>query len=158
MDRTQIFIKKCFFAKEIQQLWQYEEGDFYFNHRRKEIISCGSWFRSRASRDSIIDGQKIYSNMTWLPRQDQLQCLLRKHSGFEYQDDLAATHNLVRYSLEHPEIYSMEQLWLAFAMKIRFQKVWNGENWIDQNQTDPRLAPAEKTEEIKVEKLEVKAK
>ena len=26
--------------------------------------------------------------------------------------------------------YSMEQLWLAFVMKDKYKKVWNGEDWI----------------------------
>jgi len=27
---------------------------------------------------------------------------------------------------------SMEQLWLAFVMKEKYNKIWNGENWIKE--------------------------
>jgi len=31
------------------------------------------------------------------------------------------------------QFISMEQLWLAFVMKEKFNKVWNGENWIKES-------------------------
>ena len=69
----------------------------------------------------------------WLPRQDQLQGMVV--DGYEacgllfnfyhwFEDN---KHDFITPYLD----YSMEQLWLAFVMKEKYNKVWNGEEWID---------------------------
>lgn len=72
-------------------------------------------------------------HLIWLPRQDQLQEMVR-----------ASYSNLDEFvylfwgwiTTKCPEkilgLTSMEQLWLAFVMKEKFNKVWNGEEWAIQ--------------------------
>ncbi len=67
----------------------------------------------------------------WLPRQDQLQEMIDPSCS------QGARLDLIYYAYKFLEndlvammrINSMEQLWLAFYMKEKFNKVWDGENW-----------------------------
>jgi len=93
------------------------------------------------------------SHPTWLPRQDQLQemVLLPPEDGFPEGDNVLRLcwefglwvndpeviwdskieeneHESCRYSW--PRFTSMEQLWLAFVMKEKYGKTWNGEDWV----------------------------
>jgi len=88
----------------------------------------------------------------WLPTQDQLQeIILKDRYCLHYQG-----RELIKdfYTFTHPEdmleamfinsktneriskecayisaFTSMEQLWLAFVMKEKYNKIWNGEEW-----------------------------
>jgi hypothetical protein len=78
----------------------------------------------------------------WLPRQDQLQKLLSKVKSV-YQNSLPErvwtlqsafnkfTHELYTHE-ECDNWTSMEQLWLAFVMKERYGKMWNGKDWTNE--------------------------
>ena len=69
----------------------------------------------------------------WLPFQDQLQ----KMMGCDYNDWLPDFLGFVfdfhegRFLFEdYPKQFtSMEQLWLAFVMKEKYGKVWDGATW-----------------------------
>lgn len=87
--------------------------------------------------------------LIWLPRQDQLQGMLltsdvdfvellehfywswaayktdEKYPWREYIEDEDKGKILADFA-------SMEQLWLAFVMKEKFNKIWNGEDWINE--------------------------
>ncbi len=73
------------------------------------------------------------------PRQDQLQEMTE--STFEYvhpDTNRPSVWSVLtvfwKWSLEEyshdSEITSMEQLWFAFVMKEKFNKTWNGSEWI----------------------------
>lgn len=78
---------------------------------------------------------KRYRYPIWLPRQDQLQKMLGLKdecplhvlkyiiSKTQHKDSLDKHNYWV-------DIDSMEQLWLAFVMEEKFNKFWNGEDWI----------------------------
>jgi len=108
MDTSKEYIKMCFEAKELQ-----DRDFFYFMSHPKEYV---------AEYQSKLGGI-----MTWLPRQDQLQEMIGKHYLRE----------LIKIFIywwdnnwqEHPEFASMEQLWLAFVMKEKYNKIWDGEKW-----------------------------
>ncbi len=66
----------------------------------------------------------------WLPRQDQLQEMYYKDDG-RHSIDIINTFQVelfgnLRY---YDKFNSMEQLWLAFVMKEKYNKIWNGEDW-----------------------------
>ena len=80
-----------------------------------------------------------YTSLVWLPRQDQLQEMVidiidcSSHS---------ATANLINFGTRLQQFVkddydywmqftSMEQLWLAFVMKEKYNKTWNGEKWVE---------------------------
>ncbi len=123
MDTSETYIKMCD-CEEIQEHkpipsfsenWSMTQIDNYF------IDNRGNWWAEERL------------NGIWLPRQDQLQEMMipepyrdfRNLLSFffawiDWQDD--ADHNLT-------QAQSMEQLWLAFAMKEKNNKVWDGERW-----------------------------
>jgi len=76
----------------------------------------------------------------WLPRQDQLQEMVGDYGLiycflYAYFRETSGENNWSNKSCSNADTYwqqfgSMEQLWLAFVMRERFGKVWNGEEWL----------------------------
>ena len=147
MDTSETYIKMCEKAEEIQPhlddkdgvggTWvsgyilyhiapmnqPHDKDGFYHITDEIAIREC----EKCGTRTEYIKSSKA----VWLPRQDQLQEMVK-----ESLDSMCIKfHNL------HANDYydetsgfgcftSMEQLWLAFVMKERWNKVWNGENWV----------------------------
>ena len=132
MDTSEQFIKMCD-CPEIQDNWNPEGLDF--THRR-------------AGR------QYKHGTMLWLPRQDQLQEMVGNNwvqnmvgcYDFAFQLSAGACAPCINEKLLESwqsggDFYkeclnnlstkykSMEQLWLAFVMKEKFNKTWDGEKW-----------------------------
>jgi hypothetical protein len=61
--------------------------------------------------------------LKWLPRQDQLQEMLSNNINYTIQ--VQGFDGMLEFSGRQ----SWEQLWLAFVLKEKFNKVWNGEKW-----------------------------
>ena len=75
-----------------------------------------------------------YTLLVWLPRQDQLQEMIEKPEDFIGNWPVILTEKMLEWQKEeHYGIYhwgeSFEQLWLAFVMKEKYNKVWDGEKW-----------------------------
>jgi len=131
MDTSEQNIKMCEKAVEIQALkptkfdWL---GNCYFGtthfHSENEPSLFGTVGFKLANVDAV-----------WLPRQDQLQEMVVKLGGtleslltdfIDFCQLMSDDGTYVTY------VYccaSMEQLWLAFVMKEKYNKVWNGEDW-----------------------------
>ena len=80
-----------------------------------------------------IKGQKIIQ----LYRQDQLQEMIdqltiysKVRRIYEFTWDFIWEEEREVLSKYAEQFTSMEQLWLAFVMKERWNKIWNGENWV----------------------------
>jgi len=118
-----------------------DTSEIYIKMRRKAIPDLGMGIPIECSleyppnsmgRDVWVDrnGNWYYSTVDetfQLERQDQLQEMVDWVSF-----TVSNRNNQWRMNANH-EIYladSMEQLWLAFVMKEKFGKVWDGENWI----------------------------
>lgn len=139
MDNTKKYIEMCEKAKEIQALRKdiekIESGDwFYTNEHVAPIVDGGfcygekkwiiEWQQGWECEDNI---EFLGKGCVWLPRQDQLQKIV---GGFEW-----AKENLLQifegtYFRYYQKFKSMEQLWLGFAMKEKYNKTWNGKEWI----------------------------
>jgi hypothetical protein len=88
----------------------------------------------KCKEDLNEEGYTNKHRFVWLPRQDQLQAmckdkdiverLVRKFSLFVLNNNMPPQmdKNNVRFQ-------SMEQLWLAFVMKEKFNKIWNGDDF-----------------------------
>jgi len=133
MDTLKEYILMCEKAVEIQKLFKFKEGDFYIDdmYRKKGFVevSNGGW---TAYEEKNFKG-------VWLPRQDQLQGmvsnkldLLGMMQRFNAFCDLPHETNPEYRPLTI--FISMEQLWLAFVMLEKFNKLWNGKEWIQTNQ------------------------
>ena len=66
--------------------------------------------------------------------QDQLQEMVKEGNKFSYTNNLVLAGKFDKFcSWQANDItsldWSMEQLWLAFVMKEKYNKVWNNNNW-----------------------------
>ena len=126
MDNSKDYIKMCEMAEEIQHD-KLNVGDFVYDGRVGETRIYGLNYKQVIVEDYAI----------WLPRQDQLQEMIEKKwkDGFNditgrkfYPCDLLRA--FCDFSVYCKPKESMEQLWLAFVMKEKYNKVWNGEDWV----------------------------
>ena len=112
MDTSETYIKMCEKAEEIQKL---APNPLYSSH---------DWFVERIRGNVPV----------WLPRQDQLQETVHP-SDCTYAISYCLLDNFIdwyqsRCYDELARVYSMEQLWLAFVMKEKHNKGWNGSEWV----------------------------
>ena len=122
MDTSEQYIKMCD-CEEIQEGRPENEGDFFAQDGDPQYVEtyCSCW-----SQEFSIDLKKTD---IWLPRQDQLQeMVIDADYAMSYLTRIMdwAGITLAKYLLQFT---SMEQLWLAFVMKEKYGKVWDGEKW-----------------------------
>ena len=119
MDTIKEYIKMCYTADDIQKLWKPTQGDDYTTNVSIELEEYNVYFLW-----GLMD-----KGFVWLPRQDQLQDIVKRKFGYEYAIDFGewVGHGEECYLGNEA---SMEQLWLAFVMKEKYNKVWSGEDWI----------------------------
>ena len=122
MDVSSEYVKMCEKAVEIQALAP-----------KPTILGGNFWHYPEGATGAPI---------VWLPRQDQLQEMLRYYPkdrpseliygnlAIIFGDWCASLHNTYTKYLRLEAKMSMEQLWLAFVMKEKYNKVWNGADWI----------------------------
>ena len=135
MGTSAEYINMCEKASEIQEQWKPKEHDMMATKYKSEYqnedgticvrhhIPCTVFdvfdMRKRVGKD--------YHWIVWLPRQDQLQEMLQP-CGFITLLREFSQESLLRIREEPYD--SMEKLWLAFVMKEKYNKVWNGEDWV----------------------------
>ena len=134
MDTSIEYIKMCEKAEEIQKLWKPTVADFHTSYDWKEVHTVEFDYDS-----SEIDILGCPPHI-WLPRQDQLQEMLIDKIGGNHiallsvliRSDLFCQAGLGHYvsSPNYNYTNSMEQLWLVFVMKEKYNKIWNGEDWV----------------------------
>ncbi len=129
MDTSKEYILMCEKAEEIQKR-KPQEFDLYWDKRFK-LTYWNIAIGKRAKRWLYI--QDAVKQDVWLPRQDQLQEIIFKDDDYLVQihriaDFLDACH---KHSNYHHKFRTWEQLWLAFVMKEKYQKTWDGEDWIN---------------------------
>jgi hypothetical protein len=127
MDTSEQYIKMCKKAIEIQKLWKPATGDFY------------GWTIYESTGHKIWqDGNKI--NVVadiWLPRQDQFQEILYSNVKIYIQEIVRfyfGNQPVNYYNIQFPEynFETMEQLLLTLIMKLKYNKTWNGEEWLEE--------------------------
>jgi len=114
MDTSKEYLKMCEKAGEIQRVHQWQEGDCFINPSGFLGFYCGQ----------CSSEYGFYEKSVWLPRQDQLQEMIG--GDIQYRWDRC---NEFWFDITH-SVGSFEQLWLAFVMKEKFNKIWNGEEWV----------------------------
>ncbi len=142
MDTSPEYIKQCEKSREIQDDHMYQERDSCAFERIIPRPESGAVYTVK-----FIDDPRIQPwDIIWLPRQDQLQEMVKLEDipnfifsphQFEnrtalllqYFTDWVKTDKQL-FSWSGGTNASMEQLWLAYVMKVKWQKVWNGSDWI----------------------------
>ncbi len=119
MDCGSNYIKMCEKAEEIHSLRRYnlEVGDYAFEDNH--IIIIGS------------DRYQYRGKGIWLPRQDQLQEMVKDGLAWLHVrfDEFVRSRKGEWLSGEIQDYDSFEQLWLAFVMREKFGKAWDGKEW-----------------------------
>jgi len=142
VDTSETYIRMCEKAKSIQEkrgnknTW-WKDGDYVYcmmYGERNAPENRIDVFLEYAFQDDHYDDMEFI----WLPRQDQLQEMVKRE---DYSSDITDGALMLmglcflwckdNWNLTH-QFTSMEQLWLAFVMKEKYSKVWNGEDWIKQ--------------------------
>jgi len=139
MDTSEKYIKMCEKAEEIQkEIRLYDVYAFMTEHEKYKI---GVYGGERIFKATFLTGA------IFLPRQDQLQEMilpeLRKQQKYTHAytkgqnaEGFIATCLIADFNswldrmfpwLKQEQCNSMEQLWLAFVMKEKFNKTWNDE-------------------------------
>lgn len=134
MDTSETRIKMCKKAEEIQELAPKMEPWFSYNNVTVDSRGEFNAFPQNWPEDSFI----------WLPRQDELQEMLGDkwsvpwlpRNIWDFYRTQFYPHSVYEREGLYPSTWepdSMEQLWLAFVMKEKYGKVWNGEDWIKED-------------------------
>jgi hypothetical protein len=120
MDISKIYIKMCD-CSEIQ------------GFARNNIFNKGQeWWVNKKNRDVWIDHDGNFSIRAeiWLPRQDQIQEMMEyKFNLFGLIYSLYEFGESIRNPAEPYPFKTLEQLWFAFYMHEKHEKIWNGERW-----------------------------
>ena len=127
MDKTETYIKMSD-CEEIQKKWEPTEADFMYNFAAKKV----SFIRVNRTTDRRFKNHSIPYNKDrffWLPRQDQLQEMLEP-TGLQSLTWQLHQFSETEYGSRFTWPDQWEQLWLAFVLKEKWNKVWNGEEWI----------------------------
>lgn len=162
MDVSSKYVNMCERAEEVQGLrqWEYWNQDLWKQTRdgnfrpgdvyvldEKVIIFGDTPYPPHEtktygkSQDMVgyDEGDAFdFEKLTWLPTQDQLQEMVDRplwQLNFGFIDWLCDTdegYDEGYIQHHHLSFTSMEQLWLAFVMKEKYNKVWNGAKWIKE--------------------------
>ena len=143
MDTSEVYVKMCN-CEEVREIWAKDDyafdedyGIFVDREYGQRWVSCHV-----ADKDYYI----------FLPNQDRIQEMLhtdeqwleKDNSPFKFPIRVGDSkwnyilQQFIRYndmaSIEMPDklgdtVFSFEQLWLAFYMKEKYGKGWDGEKW-----------------------------
>jgi len=121
MDVSKEYIKMCA-CPEIQGYKKLKQGDWYAYRDFTAFVWC------------TFDIQEAGHFFIWLPRQDQLQEMVRGKIC-DCTDPFCLLIDFYRFvrGLPNPApsyTDSMEQLWLAFVMHELHGKKWDGAKWM----------------------------
>jgi len=127
------YIRMCEQAKEIQKLFN-PDGH---NH----VCLSGGTIWTQIDRDSykydkyteyghqyicIRDGYLMHC--VWIPTQEQLQGILKKPLWWlvwHFEEFVEPMSDKTFF-----QDTSMDELWLAFVMKEKYHKIWDGKTWV----------------------------
>ena len=137
MDETETYIKMCGKATEIQALMtrdmKRDPRNYAYCPTHDTMVNV--IFGEYECVECPVKWVKGDSIDAWivLPRQDQLQDMYKRANNFpDLYEKIAEFSSFCDKLFEATNVIfnSYEQLWLAFLMSERYQKTWDGENWI----------------------------
>ena len=143
MDTSKEYIKMC---EKVDLDWRGLIGNLCsIDGKTINLITYAYWHQDMScnyweGKLSVDNNNEIIPADEVIPiyRQDQLQEMI------EGESDILAVR-LTNWMLDNQKFYkggrykklyptnSMEQLWLAFVMSEKYNKIWNGEDWVKEN-------------------------
>jgi hypothetical protein len=141
VDTSSEYILMCEKAEEIQKDYSIPKaGDFIKCKNGIEIVLDylyeGDDLKVLITTDTDIGFMR--DEFIWLPRQDQLQEMVKEQAAKDFEDGidmgLGYAADFFDWWLKgnaNPFPKSMEQLWLEYLMHLKFNKTWNGKEWVE---------------------------
>ncbi len=136
MDTSETYIKMSEKAMKYLPKHHWQDGDMWAGKLRGRWIT--DWYDSEQGIDSRC------THIVPLLRQDQLQKMVENElivNGvigigvmWHYKAEMweMAWQSKWPQHVWHVVAPTFEQLWRAFVMKEKYQKVWNGEDWVNE--------------------------
>ena len=131
MDTSKEYILMCEKAVEIQKTHNQQMCDCQYDKDQDK-----TFFAMNLSSMALTE--PCYPMEIWLPCQDQLQDMTKSNNAFCLAESFVKW--VERDTNEDPMSplfrmrWSMEQLWLAFVMKEKYNKQWTGKDWKKRNE------------------------
>lgn len=136
MDISSEYIKMCENAEEIQEICLKENlfaDSVVYVVPLELTLKTVVWWGTQVGTFFYFD-QSLRNfrstEIVWLPRQEQIQEIMEYGFGSLIAGETLLLLEFVRSLADKFQFTSWEQLWLAFAMKEKFNKEWNGFEWI----------------------------
>ncbi len=109
------------YRNDPKQFRDYPKMEEWYNHAFRNFTGGDEW------EDEFIHYKK---DVVWLPRQDQLQSIVQKSINSPLNAVIVMRKFIEWYPLHYYE--SFEADWLAFAMGVKYSKIWNRElkKWV----------------------------
>lgn len=151
MNYPERYIIMCEKATELQEQWEpknYDYVEFAGNPLGFDIMVEIDWTDGRktmsplcvaTSANSLLEAipDPDRSQLTWIPRQDQLQEMMEENfRGFQFYGRVSWFKKFVDKAV--PMKYkSWEIAWLMFVMKYKYNKVWDSKHelWYSECKT-----------------------
>lgn len=145
--KSENYIKQCEKADEIQKLRQYKRGDWFYTHVKRNDVTNGFHIICDDWDLCYIDSNREDNWLTrakgiWLPTQEQLQGMVQgecyKLEVKHYNTSKKLIQSVVIFSDSQGkpiiEFYESDynSIWLKIIMKHKYNKFWNGEEWIKE--------------------------
>ena len=121
MDTTETYTKMCD-CPEIQDNHMWVMGDWIWDKTNNEwniLCSCCHNYE-----------HYLLSMYIWLPTQDQIQEMMKFGSDIPIKWHIWLSDITGQLTDYYERFTSMEQLWLAFYLKEKYNKFWDGQDWV----------------------------
>jgi len=148
---TENYIKMCEQAEEIQKAWEPKAGDYVQLKNNRQIYLISSVEKSKDKKKvvfytNIINGNDSWcyieffkDNFVYLPTQEQLQemiipILRRKFKDFWDMEriNIWMIQHFINFMHDIDYLDTLNELWLAFVMYEKYNKIWTGEKWEEE--------------------------
>ena len=138
-------------ATEIQEKWQPQLFDTFLCGGKIDVFTevchcedCNK-FKTASGRNFIFPDEIMF--VAWIPTQDQLQYIsFGEYNAGQFVE--ATIRGMWAWWVDcmhirkECSITSMWQMWLCFVMHYKFNKVWNGADWVFVDLRFARVSPA----------------
>ena len=130
----------CEGAEKIQKAWKPKFGDYVKEKQYGDLMIIAQIVEShdircisyRYRKTGYKSERYLKSNFIYLPTQEQLQEMILNHGHHGYDNSGIATM-LSLFSMDYKlEDLTFTELWLAYVMKEKYNKIWNGKEWINE--------------------------
>jgi len=140
MDDLELYVKMCD-NEDIQGLWEFEDGDLYeanTKHGKITTSLCINCNVADSYGETYVNEDTREGKYIWLPKQDQLQKMIKRFATIQlmqFEEEYSMEVWKTQYQPINSKSYTIvantrEQLELKFVMKEKFNKQWNGEQWV----------------------------